>query len=250
MTADPGSTAEGAADDAAGGEASESLALTVCRLTLETESGRIRHQTHAGVAIRAALFVELLMDERLAGAARPVAVGPSETGNKLADSVHRAVATRGALPWKRWFGHVQADLDAATHRLIESGQWVRPGGAVDGRTRNGARFLDAYPALTATQTGGVAGLLSSAQTTNSAAFAVQVGTANAAVALLATGAGPAGERPRPKVALSRLDSLLPSERLLTAAGYPCVADQDAIRAVVSAALVAMRGRAGSRFFSG
>jgi hypothetical protein len=202
----------------------------------------VRHRGHAGIAIRAALFAELLFDGRLAGEKRPVPIGPSETGDPLADAVHRAVSARGALPWKRWFSHVGADVDAAGAQLQRTGAW-RAGAA------RGV-FVDNDPTLTSAQAAQVTELLALAQASPQTILEAGAGTLDAAVALLAVGAGLLGARPRPKLALRRMDSLLPEARLLRAAGLGVDAQQDAVRTVTRTALVAMRRRAGSRLLSG
>jgi hypothetical protein len=220
----------------------ESPGATVCRLSLDPAAGRVRHRGHAGIAIRAALFAQLLLDGRLAGEKRPVPIGPSDTADRLADAVHRAVSARGALPWKRWFSHVGADVDAAGAQLQRTGAWQA--GAARGV------IIDNDPNLTTAQAAQVTELLALAQASPPAILGAGPGTLDATVALLAVGAGLLGARPRPKLALRRMDRLLPEARLLVAAGFDVDAQQDAVRTVVRTALIAMRRRAGSRLLSG
>ena len=73
---------------------SEPLGVAVCRLSLDPVRGRVRHPIQVGVAIRAALFVELALAGRLVGARWPEAIGDSDTGAMMLDSVHSAVANR------------------------------------------------------------------------------------------------------------------------------------------------------------
>jgi len=100
--------------------------------------GRIRHQHQVGIAIRAAMFTELALSGRLVGRAWPEAVGESDTGARLLDAVHAAVAGRRPTRWKRWFSHVDADREAATRALVESGRW-----RLDGK-----RIIDSDPGST------------------------------------------------------------------------------------------------------
>lgn len=105
----------------------EPLGITVCRLSLDPARGRIRHQLQVGIAIRAAMFTELTLAGRLVGRRWPEAIGEASTGSPLLDSVHAAVANRRPTPWKRWFSHVDADREAATAQLLESGRWRAEG---------------------------------------------------------------------------------------------------------------------------
>ncbi|MDQ1721433.1 MAG: hypothetical protein QOI26_1167, partial [Pseudonocardiales bacterium] len=90
----------------------EELALAVCRLSLNPARGRLRHPHQVGIAVRAALFTELAGAGRLVGIRQPEAVGESDTGNPLADALHRAVAERRPAAGKRWYSHVDADRRA------------------------------------------------------------------------------------------------------------------------------------------
>ena len=157
------------------------IGLAVCRLGLNAGSGRIQHPVQLGIAIRGALFAELVLDGRLRGSRVPTVAGPSDTGNKLADSVHRAVSSRRPTPWKRWYSHVRADLEAATAALVSGGVW---------RDEGSGRFIDTDPELANGQAAGIAELLR-----------LSVPPAedeDAVVALLVGGAGPLGGRPRPR----------------------------------------------------
>jgi hypothetical protein len=105
----------------------EPLGVSVCRLSLDLGRGRFRHQRQVGIAIRAAMFAELSLGGRLVGLNGPEAVGDSDTGSPLLDSVHRAVANRSTIGWRRWFNHVDADRMAATGHLLQSGVWRSQG---------------------------------------------------------------------------------------------------------------------------
>ena len=105
----------------------EPLGVTICRLSIDPVRGRVRHPLQVGIAIRTAMFLELALSGRLVGQNWPEAVGPSDTGNKLPDSVHRAVAGRRSIGWRRWFSHVTADRVAATDYLLDAEVWRREG---------------------------------------------------------------------------------------------------------------------------
>ena len=198
---------------------SESLGLTVCRLGLDPASGRIRHRSQLGAAIRGALFVELVLEGRLSGNRLPRAIGESQTGQRLPDAVHAAIVGRGPTPWKRWFSHVGADVDAAVRTLVESGVW-----SLD----KPRRYLDVQADLTSTQAVRVTEFLATTRAPGELEDAV--------VALLVGGAGVAGRRPRPRAQLMRLD------RVLTPLLPADSGQGTAIRAAVRGALKAMRGR--------
>jgi hypothetical protein len=205
----------------------DSLAIAICRLGLDPASGRLRRRTHLGIAIRAGLFAELAIDGRLAGGRAPHAIGPSETGAGMSDSLHRAVAGRRPTQWRRWFGHVGADVDAATQSLVDAGVWhPEAGGFVDAdadrilaQSVRIEQFLTLAPAGTATASAPVADIV---------------------LALLVGGAGVQGARPRPRAQLRQLPGLLPeSEPHL-----------EVLRATARSALIVMRKHAGLRILSG
>lgn len=118
------------------------LGIEVCRLSLDLGRSRIRYRRQVGIAIRAAVFVELALAGRIAGRNWPEAVGDSDTGSPMADAVHRAVAGRKRpVSWRRWFNHVDADREAATNRLVEAGVWKRDGNRLVDQT-NGRTLID------------------------------------------------------------------------------------------------------------
>jgi hypothetical protein len=229
------------------GDLGEPLALTVCRLALNPDTGRIAHKKQVGIAIRGALFAELALDGRISGERMPAAIGPSETGHKLADSVHRAVAGRGVKLWRRWFSHVGADLEAATNELVRLGMW---------RSEGGSRYADLEPELTAMQADRVPEVLSGRVGVSSIEEVV--------VAVLAGGAGLRGGRPRPRARLKTLDHLLRSAGLrvfpagvpaapfgsVSAAGSPTDMRSRTVRGAVRSSLRAIRGTAWLRILSG
>ncbi|HEV2888600.1 MAG TPA: GPP34 family phosphoprotein [Jatrophihabitans sp.] len=193
----------------------EELALAVCRLSLHSR-GRLRHPHQVGIAVRAALFTELARTGRLVGRVRPEAVGESDTGNPLADALHRAVASRRPALWKRWYSHVDADRRAATEALIAAGRW----------SSQGRRLVDADAGATALQQQRVAELLMAKQAPDNLDLTLLV--------LLAGGHGTALGRPAP-IRSRRLTKLWLEPQLLTS-GH----GGDATVAAVFYALSAMR----------
>jgi hypothetical protein len=117
---------------------SEPLGLAVCRLSLDPVRGRIRHPHQVGIAIRAAMFTELALAGRLVGRHWPEVVGESDTGSRLLDAVHAAVAGHRPTRWRRWYSHVDADRTAAVDALVESGRW----------RLEGKRIVDSDPGST------------------------------------------------------------------------------------------------------
>ncbi|MCW2540726.1 MAG: hypothetical protein JWN95_2451 [Frankiales bacterium] len=215
--------------------AGASMALTVCRL-LRSPEARIRHGSYAGIAIRAALFAELVLDQRLSGVKAPKVRAPlpeaePDLGRSLPDAVYRAVAANAAKPWRRWYGHVGADLQAAVAELVRSGTWEET---------SPQRYRDIDPELVAAQLDGVRQVLARPPAAGGSA---SLATEDVLVALLVGGAGPAGERPRPRAQLRRVDAMLPL--------FPEIKEQqETLRGLVKAALAAMRSRAGLRGLSG
>lgn len=222
----------------------DSLALTVLRLAL-AEDGKLRHRTHAGIAVRGAVFAELVFDGRLRGIRSPLPSGAAETGSLLTDSVFRAVQGRAPTQWKRWYSHARVDTEAAANELVRLAAWTRaePDRIVDALTdhteaqlRHVLALLDlnrrlAMPTVPAVTTGGAA----------------PAQPEDAVVALLALGAGLRGDRPRPKAALRQFDRLLP----VTPAPTVESPEQWAtLRAAVRNSLIGIRRQAGSRLLSG
>jgi hypothetical protein len=158
----------------------EQLALAVCRLGLNPARGRLRHPREVGIAVRAALFTELANTGRLIGGHHPQAVGEADTGDPLADALHRAVAGRRPASWRRWYNHVDADSRAATEALVAAGRW-----RLDGR-----RLVDLDAASTVLQQQRVAELLAAKQAPETLDLALLV--------LLAGGHGAGAMRPGPR----------------------------------------------------
>jgi len=158
----------------------EQLALTVCRLGLSPARGRLRRPRQVGIAVRAALFTELAGTGRLIGAHHPQAVGESDTGDPLADALHRAVAGRRPASWRRWYNHVDADHRAATEALIAAGRW----------RWEGRRLVDLDAGSTVLQQQRVAELLATKQAPDTLDLTLLV--------LLAGGHGAGSARPGPR----------------------------------------------------
>lgn len=235
----------------------EPLALTVCRLCLGPADTTLRHRSRVGIGVRAALFADLIAQQRIVGARWPRTSPATGFGAEpvaapsLADALYSAVGSRPQVRWRRWFSHVEADVAAATAGLITSGAWSRP----DGRA-----ITDLDPALTDRQADAARDLLLSAQ--SGRPLNPEQGVDERVVVLLSLGAGLQGGRPRPRAALSVLDKLLPADQssprwtsALIPEGVglggdsPGVSERTVLRTALRSALEAMRARAGSRFLS-
>jgi hypothetical protein len=203
----------------------EQLALAVCRLSLNPARGRVRHPHQVGIAVRAALFTDLTTTGRLVGDRWPRAVGESDTGSPLADALHRAVAGRRPTPWRRWYGHVDADRKAAIAALIADGRWRSEAG----------RLVDRDPGATVLEQQRVVELLAARQAPDSLEQALLV--------LLAGGHGAGEARPGPRRSRRLARSWL--EPQLRSAGH----GGDATVAAINAALVAMRRASSVPFLS-
>ena len=201
-----------------------SLGLTVCRLALDQTSGRIRHPGRVGIAIRGALFAELALAGRVTGFRSPRAIGESELTGEPADSLHRAIAERRSHQFKRWFSYTKVDVEAALRALARHELIVA--------TDNGG-WRDTEPGLVAEQ------ILKVSDLTQLEALS----TEEAVVALLATAAGLAGGRPRPRAALAAAGRLLPPTSALDER-------QVTTRGAVLGSLRAIRRQGGLRVLSG
>lgn len=87
--------------------------------------------TRHGLAIclRAALLAELALDGALGDTGKaPVAVDEAPVGDPILAAVHRTVANRPKVAWKRWYRHVDVDLTALTDDLVGRGTWTDLGG--------------------------------------------------------------------------------------------------------------------------
>jgi hypothetical protein len=203
----------------------EQLALAVCRLSLNPTRGRLRNPHQVGIAVRAALFIELSTTGRLVGERWPQAIGDSDTGSPLADALHRAVTGRRPTAWRRWYGHVDADRKAATEALIADGRWRSEAG----------RLVDRDPASTVLEQQRVVELLSARQAPD--------GLEQALLVLLAGGHGAGATRPGPRRSRRLARAWL--EPQLRSAGH----GGDATVAAVHAALIAMRRASSVPFLS-
>jgi hypothetical protein len=204
----------------------EQLALEVCRLALNPVSGRIRHPHQVGIAVRAALFTDLAASGRLVGVRWPQVVGESDTGSPLADALHRAVAGRRPTLWRRWYGHVDADRNAATAALIADGRW----------RSEARRLVDADAGSLVLRQQRVIEQLTVRQAPDSLEQALLV--------LLAGGHGAGAGRPAPRRSRRVAQSWL--EPHLRSAGH----GGDATLVAVDAALAAMRRANAVPFLSG
>jgi hypothetical protein len=162
----------------------EQLAVAVCRLSLDPTRGRIGQRSRVGIALRAAQLAQLALDGRLGGDRFPIALGASDTGTPLLDSVHRAVADRPATPWRRWFSHTGADLRAVSEQLMTQRRWIR----------DGARLVDVDSAATLAQSVRIEQLTRGGEPPDTVADRVLI--------LLLYGAGSVGGAPRPRAELA------------------------------------------------
>ncbi len=190
--------------------APEAPVAAVARLLLDPSTGRVRHPRHAGAAVRAGVFVELVIRGEVTGRAWPAAAGldgrpVSEAGlSSMASSVLGVVGRRRRVLWRRWFNHVEPDLAAATTMLVETGDWHR-----DEHPRGPLRDVSAGEVLVRAQL--IERLFSELEGGLRPDLTPWSQTERA-VALLAMGGGLQGARPRPRRALRQLPTLLPSPR--------------------------------------
>jgi hypothetical protein len=251
------------------------IGLTICRLSLDTSHGAVRHRTQVGIAIRAGLFVDLTLAGRLRGDRWPSPVdsygaavdgtdgatdpeGEDTAHAPMTESLLQAVLQRGPTNWKRWYSHTGADVDGAVRALTRDGRFrADPAGRLshDEPDRIAELILRVTAVMEAAPAGGpIGGRLGPLATPGvREAPSTGVNLADAAVALLATAAGMAGQRPHPRQALARLNGLLPNSPAafpmpFDVAGRPTAAQT--VRAAVRAAMQAARRQSGIRFLSG
>lgn len=209
-------------------EPEEPLGIEVCRLSLDLGRNRIRHARQVGIAIRAAIFVDLALAGRVAGRNWPEALGDSDTGNPLPDAVHRAVAgRRRSTSWRHWFNHVDADRQAATARLAEREIWSVDGRRISDNT-NGRTLLDQQRARQVVERDGDA----------------PDDVREAVLVLLLLAAGGSGRRPMPRRARKLAKAWLPP--MLATSGR----SGDAIWSALEAALRQIHRSAPVRMLSG
>lgn len=188
-----------------------SMALTVCRLALNPVTGKPRNRRHLGIAIRGALLAELALAGRITGDRAPVANGESQTDSALADAVHAAISSRRRpVPWRRWYSHTDADVDAATKVLVEAGIWREPEKAAPSLRGIGVRrqltFHDAFPDEVSKLT---AQVFEATSLLKGSDYRLLI------IGVLSVGAGLNGGRPRPRQMLAlakrRLPGALPAD---------------------------------------
>ena len=101
------------------------LATELLLLARDPATGRLRRPRRLDIGLRAALFADLLLDERIADAyGSPLLIDESESGDRVLDSVARAVGRRPKVAWWRWFRHVRADRDVLVAELVDAGRWT------------------------------------------------------------------------------------------------------------------------------
>lgn len=90
------------------------------------------------VCLRAALFSDLALAGAIGDTGRaPTVTGEPPDDDRILAAVHRTVAARPRVAWKRWYRHVDVDLEALTDELVLAGRWADLGRGF--RTRS---FLD------------------------------------------------------------------------------------------------------------
>lgn len=105
------------------------LATQLLLIARDPGSGRLRHPTSLDIGLRAALFTDLLLAERItAQRGGPYAETAEESDDRILDAVQRAVVRRPGVAWWRWFRLVRVDRIALVDELVGSGRWTATGG--------------------------------------------------------------------------------------------------------------------------
>ena len=101
------------------------LATELLLIARDPATGRLRRPRRLDIGLRAALFADLLLDQRIADAyGSPLS---STSPNPATASWTRwPVPSRGGrkVAWWRWFRHVRADRDVLVAELVEAGRWT------------------------------------------------------------------------------------------------------------------------------
>jgi hypothetical protein len=79
------------------------------------------------VCLRAALFADLALAGALGDTGRAPQVTGEAPDDRILAAVHRTVASRPKVAWKRWYRHVDVDLTALTDELVGAGRWTELG---------------------------------------------------------------------------------------------------------------------------
>jgi hypothetical protein len=108
------------------------LATQLLLMARSPASGAIRNAGRVDIALRAALFTDLLLTERIVGQAGAPAIGVDlaggDPGDRVLDAVVRTVAKRPHVAWWRWFRHVRDDRQVLVEELLSAGRWTaKPG---------------------------------------------------------------------------------------------------------------------------
>lgn len=101
------------------------LATELLLLGRDPATGRLRRPRRLDIGLRAALFTDLLLAQRMVDVGgAPAVTGPPDSGDRVLDAVARAVAGRPNVSWWRWFRHVRADRDVLIAELADAGRWL------------------------------------------------------------------------------------------------------------------------------
>jgi hypothetical protein len=172
------------------------LATDLILIGRSAATGRFQHRPALEMALRAALFTELIFDDRLVSRAMvPVATDQEPLDDRVLNTLRNAVRDHSNVTWRRWYRHVAADREVLTKQLIESGRWVAEPGRF-GRTVLRDTQQDAT-------------VVAGQRVARVARHAVEPDDRDEAVlAILATLCGALGGRPRPRELRRGLTPLL------------------------------------------
>jgi hypothetical protein len=101
------------------------LATDLILVARSPASGRFRHRAAVDMALRAALFAELIFDDRLySNDLAPAVTDQEPIEDHVLNTLRDAVRDHPGVTWRRWYRHVSADREVLTRDLIESGRWT------------------------------------------------------------------------------------------------------------------------------
>lgn len=103
------------------------IATDLLRTALRGDD-HLTNRAQLAICLRGALFADLALGGALGDTGRaPVVTGDPPADDRILAAVHGTVGRRANVAWKRWFRHVDVDLEALSDELVGAGRWLPTG---------------------------------------------------------------------------------------------------------------------------